>query len=217
MIPAMPADALNHAASARLARVADALSRDGYAIYDDLFTSDLLRALLADCQAALAAGALRPARIGRGVAVLDSAARGDSTLWIEASADHPARTALLAQLDALRIGLNRRLLLGLQSVEAHYAVYPAGACYVRHVDRFRSDDARVLSFTCYLNLDWTAAHGGALRLHVPPAPRDVLPLLGSGTLFLSDEIEHEVLPAARPRYSISGWFRRDRAETAQPT
>jgi SM-20-related protein len=206
----MPADALNHAATAR---VADALVRDGYAVYDDLFTADLLHALHADCQAAAAAGDLRPAGVGRGAAGGRSASlRGDSTLWIEAGPLHPARTALLQRLDALRIDLNRRLTLGLRSFEAHYAVYPAGAWYVRHVDRFRSDDARVVSFTCYLNPQWAAKDGGALRLHVAPTPLDVLPVLGRGTLFLSDEIEHEVLPAARARYSIAGWFRRDRSE-----
>jgi SM-20-related protein len=211
----MSADALNNAATVRIARVADALARDGYAVYDDLFTTELLNALHEDCRGAEAAGDLRLARIGRAAGTTRSESlRGDSTLWIEPGPAHPVRSALLQQLDVLRIDLNRRLMLGLQSLEAHYAVYPAGSCYVRHVDRFRSDDARVLSFTCYLNLQWSAADGGALRLHVQPTPLDVLPLLGCGTLFLSDEIEHEVLPAARARYSIAGWFRRDRAEAA---
>jgi SM-20-related protein len=209
----MPADALNHAVTARLAA---ALARDGYAVFHDVFTTELLQALHVDCRDAAAAGELHPAGVGRGVTTRDGLSRGDSTLWIEASAERPARGGLLRQLDALRVGLNRSLMLGLESVEAQYAVYPPGACYVRHVDRFRSDDARVLSFTCYLNPGWTAADGGALRLHVPPRPRDVVPLLGCGALFLSDEIEHEVLPSRQPRYSIAGWFRRDRAEAAAP-
>jgi SM-20-related protein len=37
---------------------------------------------------------------------------------------------------------------------------------------------------------------------------DILPLGGRLVLFLSDLIEHEVLPARRERYSITGWFRR---------
>ena len=59
--------------------------------------------------------------------------------------------------DALRQQLNRRLLLGLASVEAHIAWYPPGAGYGRHRDTFRNDDSRVLSLTCYLNAGWTAA------------------------------------------------------------
>ena len=68
---------------------------------------------------------------------------------------------------ALRDALNRRLLLGLHELEAHYALYPAGAHYDRHRDRFRDDDARVLSAVLYLNRDWTEADAGALRLYLP--------------------------------------------------
>lgn len=32
-------------------------------------------------------------------------------------------------------------------------------------------------------------------------------MLGTLVVFLSEEFEHEVLPAKRDRYSIAGWFR----------
>jgi SM-20-related protein len=35
----------------------------------------------------------------------------------------------------------------------------------------------------------------------------VVPLMGTLVTFLSEEFPHEVLPAARDRYSIAGWFR----------
>jgi SM-20-related protein len=111
-------------------------------------------------------------------------------------------------MDTLRIELNRRLLLGMESLEAHFACYPPGAGYARHRDRFADDDARVLSLACYLNPDWPDAAGGALRLHLPDGPRDIAPRSGSVVLFLSGDVEHEVLPATRDRWSIAGWFRR---------
>ena len=52
------------------------------------------------------------------------------------------------------------------------------------------------------------ADGGALRLHLPDGAVDVPPRGGTLVLFLSAEIEHEVLPTTRERLSIAGWFRR---------
>ena len=184
----------------------DALVQQGYVILDELLPAGLVDALADDCRLAHANGALLPAQVGK-ARQHDPELRGDATLWIEADAEIPARASLHQHLDAVRLTLNRSLMLGLDHVEAHYAVYPPGARYARHRDRFRDDDARVISFTCYLNRDWTPADGGALRLYAPD-PVDVLPLLGRCSLFRSDSIEHEVLPATRHRLSIAGWFRR---------
>lgn len=187
----------------------DALTAYGHVCLRDAFAPALVDALIDDCRAAEATGTLRPASIGRaGSQHARPDVRGDSTLWLERADDHPARGRLLDALDALRVQINRTLLLGLESVEAHYAVYPPGARYARHRDRFRDDDARVLSMTLYLNPDWHADDGGELRLWLPDGPLDVAPHAGTCCLFLSDEIEHEVLPARRARYSIAGWFRR---------
>lgn len=186
-----------------------ALTQRGFVVCARLLPVELVAALAIDCRRLEAAGSLHPARVGRGAFARQSDhIRGDATAWIETDANAPVRGALLDRLDALRQWLNRHLLLGLHEIECHYAMYPAGAFYARHRDRFRDDDQRVLSFTCYLNDDWHAEHGGALRLWLPEGPLDVAPELGVCTLFLSDEIEHEVLPATRPRYSIAGWFRR---------
>jgi SM-20-related protein len=118
-------------------------------------------------------------------------------------------------MDSLRQALNRELLLGLEELEAHFALYPPGAGYARHRDRFRDDDARVLSTVFYLNPDWREADGGALRLHLPAcapvAHRDFFPVAGTLVVFLSADFEHEVLPASRDRLSIAGWMRRTAA------
>lgn len=187
---------------------ADALRSSGFAAIDGLFDGDLLLALREEALALHAAGRLREASTGRGAGRQLAGLRGDSTLWLDDPACGEAARNFLGALDDLRLRLNRELLLGLHEVEAHYAMYPPGAGYVRHRDRFHDDDARVLSLVCYLNPDWPADAGGALRLHLPEGARDVAPRLGTTVLFLSDEIEHEVLPATRSRLSIAAWFRR---------
>jgi SM-20-related protein len=191
---------------APIAIACGALSRDGYCIVEELFAGDLLDALSSDCEAE--SGRLRVAGTGRAAGHhVDARRRGDSILWLEAGSS-PAQSRLLAAMEALRVQFNRRLMLGLHELEAHYASYPAGAGYARHRDRFRDDDARILSIVVYLNRDWNADDGGELRLHLPDGRHDVSPRIGTVALFLSAEIEHEVLAARRTRRSIAGWFRR---------
>jgi len=108
----------------------------------------------------------------------------------------------------LRAALNQKLLLGLESYEAHLAVYPPGAFYARHRDHFAGTTSRVLTTTLYLNEDWDAEDGGEIRLFLPDRELVLPPLGGRLLFFLAQEIEHEVLPARRERWSWTGWYRR---------
>lgn len=191
-----------------LSHPADALRASGFAVVAGLFDAGLLHSLRAEALAHADAGRLREASTGRGAGKQQAGLRGDSTLWLDDPACGGAACDFHSALDVLRLQLNRELLLGLHEVEAHYALYPPGTGYVRHRDRFRDDDARMLSLVCYLNPEWPEGAGGALRLHLPDGPRDIAPRLGTSVLFLSDEVEHEVLPATLPRLSIAAWFRR---------
>jgi SM-20-related protein len=165
------------------------------------------RALREDLVRLREAGALAPAAVGRGAGRGQRAEiRGDATLWLDDPRAGAAAAAYLASLDALRTAINRRLFLGADAIEAHYAEYPAGARYARHRDRFRDDDARVVSLVTYLNPDWRDEDGGALRLALDTGEIDIVPRTGS-IVFLS-ELEHEVLPASRERRSIAAWMRR---------
>ncbi|MOA08544.1 hypothetical protein D3C78_1283200 [compost metagenome] len=66
-----------------------------------------------------------------------------------------------------------------------------------------------MSAVFYLNADWQAEQGGALRMYLPGGEeRDVLPLAGTLVVFLSADLPHAVLPATRERLSLTGWFRR---------
>jgi SM-20-related protein len=198
-------------ASARsIKRIVAELERTGYTVVRGFLDTATCARLAAECRMLHAAGRLRRAAIGRGADRRESEpVRGDHTAWLDAMAATPAQASYWQAMWALCRLLNRRLLLGLIELEAHFALYPPGARYVRHRDRFRNDDARVLSSVLYLNPAWRGSDGGALRLYLPDQePRDVLPEAGTLVLFLSAEIEHEVLPALRERLSIAGWFRR---------
>jgi len=188
--------------------IAAALEREGWCVVGDFFKPDATAALAHECEAFAHAGVLVPAATGRGNQRAFSNLRGDSTRWFESHSLTPPQTLYWSRMEVLRAMLNRRLLLGLESLEAHYSLYAPGTGYARHRDRFRDNDARVLSSVVYLNAGWRPRNGGALRLHLPDGPRDIMPTGGSLALFLSAEIEHEVLPAMRERMSIAGWFRR---------
>ena len=109
--------------------------------------------------------------------------------------------------------MNRRLFLGLEDFESHFALYPPGAFYLRHLDRFRDDDRRMVSAVVYLNQGWLPEHGGHLRMYLDGnVDYDVLPIGGCLVVFLSGEIPHEVMPATRDRLSLTGWFRRRATE-----
>jgi SM-20-related protein len=197
------------------AHVAADLEGRGYCSVADFLDAAATGELAAECRALRAREELRPAAIGRtGSRNVDAHIRGDAIRWFDPAALTLAQSAYWSRMEALRASLNRRLLLGLEELEAHYAIYPPGAHYARHRDRFRDDDARVLSSVLYLNPDWRETDGGALRIHLdaaaPPSHLDVYPLGGTLVLFLSADFDHEVLPTSRERLSIAGWFRRSR-------
>jgi SM-20-related protein len=190
------------------AALADALHAHGACRIAGWPGADARRALREDLRRLQAEGALSPAAVGReaGRALRDDI-RADATRWLDdPRCGAPAR-AFLAELETVRIALNRSLFLGLTGVEAHYAAYPPGGGYARHRDRFRDSDARVVTWVSYLNADWGADDGGALRLHRDDGHVDVAPV-DCSLCFLS-ELEHEVLPARRERFSIAAWFRRE--------
>jgi SM-20-related protein len=192
------------------AGIADALAERGFAIVPDWLPPDQVAALAEEAQALSAGGRFKHAGVGRGAGhAVRREIRGDSILWLDEQAPTAAQAAYWAAIEALRAALNRELYLGLASFEAHYAIYPPGTHYQKHVDRFSDADERVISCSLYLNREWREQHGGQLRLHLadghPDGYIDVLPTAGTCVLFRSDTFLHEVLPATRTRLSV---FRR---------
>jgi len=191
-----------------LLRIVDDLAERGWS-QQNLFLPDALtRALAAECRQRAAEGELAPAAVGRGpFSEIREGIRGDRIQWIEPG-QAQACDRYLGLMDSLREAMNRGLFLGLEDFESHFALYPPGAFYLKHVDRFRDDDRRMVSAVLYLNDDWLPEQGGQLRMYLDGVEHDVLPAGGCLVVFLSGDIPHEVLPASRDRLSLTGWFRR---------
>ncbi|MBU0808655.1 MAG: 2OG-Fe(II) oxygenase [Gammaproteobacteria bacterium] len=195
--------------NARVARIIDDLAERGWSLQTHFIAPTLTLELAEECRKRAAAGLLVRAGVGRSaLAVINEGLRGDHIQWLEAG-QNPACDQYLALMDGLRQALNQALYLGLEDFESHFALYPPGAYYKRHLDRFRDDDRRAVSVVFYLNEQWQAEQGGELRLHLADGSHhDVLPVAGSLLVFLSAEMPHEVLPATRERLSLTGWLRR---------
>jgi SM-20-related protein len=130
--------------------------------------------------------------------------------WFDGGTEAERRFLAVAEL--LRSAINRRLFLGLFDFECNFIAYPTGGFYGRHLDSLAGAKNRVVSLIVYLDADWQADYGGALRLWSGPedhgaATAEIVPQAGRVVLMMSEEIPHEVLPAHRPRHAIAGWWR----------
>lgn len=193
------------------ARIAHGLVTEGFVTVPDALPPAITEGLFQYVRE-LNADSLRRAGIGRLTDhQLNRFVRGDRIQWLEPG--HPAGTPYLAWMEELRNALNRRLFLGLFDYESHFAHYPPGAFYRRHLDSFRGRANRVVSTVGYLNPDWPADGGGEMVIFDTDAPERELarvhPEAGTFACFLSESVPHEVLPTCLPRASIAGWFRRN--------
>ncbi|MFW0759323.1 2OG-Fe(II) oxygenase [Pseudomonas sp. H11T01] len=192
-----------------LLRIVDDLAAQGWSQQNIFLPEDLTLELAAECHKRATEGELAPAAVGRGpFQEIREGIRGDHIQWIEPGQVESC-DSYLGLMDSLRVAINRGLFLGLEDFESHFALYPPGAFYLKHVDRFRDDDRRMVSTVVYLNQGWLPDHGGQLRMYLDEGVAyDVVPTGGCLVVFLSGEVPHEVLPATRERLSLTGWFRR---------
>lgn len=190
--------------------IVEQLADKGWCALPGFLPAELVRTLAEEAENLHHAGQLQAAAIGQGgQREIRAALRGDSTAWFDEQAASPAQAEFLARMEDLRLAANRELQLGLFDLEAHFARYPVGARYDKHLDVFRQDSRRTLSAICYLNSNWREQEGGALRLYLDEDQSvDILPEGGTLACFLSHHFAHEVLPATRERLSLTGWFRR---------
>ncbi len=191
-------------------KMADALVADGYLILPE-FLPYAMTVQLYDYVHSLSNKAFTVAGIGRETDLqINEQIRTDKTRWL--SEEHPIEEVYLAIMEECRIELNRQLFIGLRDFEAHFAHYEIGDFYLRHFDAFKGSSNRLISVVLYLNPDWSAQDGGELVLYHADSDQvlyKVKPELGTLVLFLSERFPHEVLPAKRDRYSVTGWFRTD--------
>jgi SM-20-related protein len=189
-------------------RIIEELRNDGYVILNNVFSIEQLQRLFIDIKDT-DSQYFHAAGIGREQEHhVNQFVRRDRICWLDRS--HVPVLFYLDWAEQLRQRLNRELFLGLFDYECQYAHYPKGAFYKRHLDAFKGFTNRRLTTILYLNPTWQPGDGGELVMYAQESQtvlETVLPEFGTMVLFLSEEFPHEVLPAKRSRYSLSGWFR----------
>jgi SM-20-related protein len=178
----------------------------GYGVIDGFLSENEITELNESFLIHYQANEFKQAGISKGHEIVKNV-RGDEILWLEKDKAHAIEKRFLERLEEFMSYVNYTCFLGLRSYEIHYASYPVGTFYKRHLDKFRNDSGRKLSFICYLNQNWQADNGGELVMYLPEKEEVVLPVGGRLVVFESDKIEHEVLPANRERRSLTGWLR----------
>ncbi|OJA07099.1 2OG-Fe(II) oxygenase [Halomonas sp. QHL1] len=190
----------------------DALVEQGWYVGRGVIDLELCDALNNELLHRAAYNGLDEAGIGRGQQhLLRKDIRGDAIHWLDR--ESAAQRRYLDAMSELQQALNHALFLGLFEYEAHFAHYPPGAFYQRHLDSFRGRANRVISTVGYLTPDWPSDGGGEMVIYHPDDPSQevarVVPEAGTFACFLSETIPHEVLPTRCSRTSIAGWFRRN--------
>jgi SM-20-related protein len=188
-------------------RIADGLAEHGYAVVDQFLSQSEVDSILQLDEFKSEGSSFKKAGVGNSKSLqIQETIRGDFIHWLDKNTAPETIKVYLNRLESLIQFLNQSLFLSLKDVEVHMTVYPVGSYYRRHLDQFKQDDYRKLSVICYLNNDWKEEHGGQLRMYLADRSEDVFPMSGKMVIFRSDQIEHEVLPATRPRLSITGWI-----------
>lgn len=188
--------------------IADALADQGYCILDQVLSNEVHLALLAHCKS-LDQAQFKLAGIGRASGhQQNQQIRSDHIIWQEQ--DNPILAPYFEWVEQLRLGLNRYLYLGLFDYECHYAYYPAGAFYRKHIDAFKAQRNRMVTTILYLNPDWTPEAGGELIMYQSDNSGVLVrvePVFGRMVIFLSEQFPHEVATTQQERYSLTGWYR----------
>lgn len=193
--------------------VINGLMEQHYYVADGFFTPAEVGALRESLLAKYEADAFKKSAIGNqsNEQVL-GAVRGDFILWLDENNTQATEEVFFTKMKDFVQYLNRTCYMGIRKQEFHYAVYPEGTFYKRHLDTFQNDSSRKLSVVCYLNNeDWKPEFGGELTIYtnVNGAENaiDIYPLAGRVVIFESQLLEHEVKPVKQPRLSITGWLK----------
>jgi SM-20-related protein len=196
-----------------LDHISQEIYSNSYVVVDNFVDEAFRKALLKEQTELLNQGQFTKAAVGKGdQKQVRAEIRSDEVLWMDSTSLSPLQAIFWEKVAEVQQVLNRRCFLGLKSFEGHFARYPIGSFYKRHLDQFHAVPHRIVTIILYLNESWTEADGGQLRMYFPQEDgservEDALPLGGRLVVFLSEEIPHEVLPTQKERISITGWLR----------
>ncbi|AWM13412.1 oxidoreductase [Flavobacterium sediminis] len=190
-------------------KIIEDLLNQQYSIVDDFFTEEAVTSLRNSLLDKYEEDYFKKSAIGDqfNEQVIRSI-RGDFISWIEENKLSEVEQNFFSRIDHFSNYLNQTCFLGIQDREFHYALYPVGTFYKRHLDIFQNDDSRKLSVVCYLNDEnWLPEYGGELVIYKEHDEVKVYPLKGRVVIFESQVLEHEVLPVMWERLSITGWLK----------
>lgn len=193
-----------------ISTITNNIAKQGYAVIEQFLNPQEIACLATHAKFLQNAGEMHKATTGI-TKVENPTLRGDFIHWIDASDASEAEIDYLNLMSELQQAINQAFFLGLFEFESHFAIYPPGAGYQKHLDQFIGKAERKVSTILYLNDDWKAEDGGQLRMYLDKNDTtrfiDITPQAGKMVVFLSSDFLHEVLPANRERMSITGWFR----------
>ena len=205
------------AAAFDAAAVASLLCSRQFVVLDGFLGAVALSAVRDGIVAMERGGKLREGKIQHGLTQnSDHTARSDRICFLakDGEGSGEALRCYAQQIDRIRARLSSHAplveLVGGELDGCNYmaASYPGGgARYVKHRDALPYKAGRKLTVIYYLNPGWQPAHGGELRIWPPDGsePVVVAPRADRLVLFVSS-LEHEVLPAWRPRYALTTWM-----------
>lgn len=190
--------------------IIEKIAHQGYAVVDQFISPKEIASLAQQAKSLHLTGGMHKAKTGVGD-MKSSTLRGDFIHWIEASNASKAEMFYLNTMAELQLAINQTFFLGLFELESHFAIYPPGTSYQKHLDQFIGKEERKVSCILYLNENWRSEDGGQLRMYLDKKDEnhfiDISPQAGTLVVFLSSDFLHEVLPATRERISLTGWFR----------
>lgn len=149
----------------------------------------------------------RSAGTGNEMGTQNKSVRSDVIYWLDRKHDTLLENDFFDLVDKFVAHLNQTCYAGITGYEFHYALYEKGSFYKKHLDQFRNNDSRKYSMIMYLNEDWQAGDGGELNIHHTDNVQSISPVNGKSVFFKSNELEHEVVMANKPRMSITGWLK----------
>lgn len=132
--------------------------------------------------------------------------RRDYTYWIDKQRDE-ALAPFFSLVEEMLSNLNRYCYLSLSGYEFHFAHYPKGSFYKRHLDQFKGRNNRMISVIIYFNDNWQKGNGGELKLFREDGSEVLIePVAKRCVLLRSDCVEHEVMETQVSRFSLTGWL-----------
>ncbi len=189
------------------------LMEQQYCVVEDFFSAEEVFALRNSLLEKYEEDNFKKAAIGNRLnETIEKSVRGDFIFWLNESEANPAEKQFFLKINNMVSYLNKTCFMGILHKEFHYALYPKGTFYKRHLDTFQNDDRRKLSMVCYLNEEnWQPEFGGELVLYLNENGREVektiYPFPGRMVIFESQILEHEVKPVEQKRLSITGWLK----------